>query len=117
VPANLEVFNRLLKNKNEVLSALTGADALAILEREKGRIDSIVSDINMPDMDGISFYKAVALKFSGLEKRIVFVTGGLFTPETIDFLKTIPNRCLEKPFDYEELLGILSQWTGFCAKV
>jgi two-component system, cell cycle sensor histidine kinase and response regulator CckA len=112
-PANLEIFNKLLKKNNEVLSALTGLDALGILEREKGRVDSIVSDINMPDMNGVAFYKNVAQQFPGLEKRIVFVTGGLFQPETIDFLKTVPNRCLAKPFDYKELLGILSPWTGF----
>ncbi len=114
-PANLEVLKRLLKNKHEVLSALTGLDALAILEREKGRVDSVVSDINMPDMDGISLYQKVTEKFPGLEKRMVFVTGGLFRQETRDFLETIPNHCLEKPFNYMELLKILSQWKGFSA--
>jgi len=116
-PANLEVFNRLLKKKNEVLSALTGLDALAILQREKGLVDSIVTDINMPDMDGVALYQRIAEKFPGLEKRVVFVTGGIFTPETKDFLKNLPNPCLEKPFDYVKILQILSPWKGLARKL
>ncbi len=77
-PANLEVLSRVLKKKNDVLSALTGVDALAILEREGGKVDAIVSDLNMPDMNGIDLYKVVSSKFPGLEKRFVFITGGLF---------------------------------------
>jgi PAS domain S-box-containing protein len=111
-PGNLEVLTRLLKKKNDVLSALTGLDALAILEREKGKVDSLVSDLNMPDMNGMNLYKNLAQKFPGLEKRIIFITGGIFTEELRDFLKTVPNRCLEKPLKFEDLQGAVSQWTG-----
>jgi len=115
-PANLEVLKHVLKKKSNVLSAMTGLDALAILEREGGKVDSIICDLNMPDMDGIAFYKAVSQKFPGLEKRFVFITGGLFMEESIEFLKSIPNTCLEKPFEFEDLLNSVSQWTGFSAK-
>ncbi len=111
-PATLEVLARMLKKKNDVLCALTGLDALAILEREGGRMDSIVSDINMPDMDGIALYHTVAQKFPGLEKKIIFITGGLFSEGSREFLKTVPNLCLEKPFKFEELLEAVSQWRG-----
>jgi PAS domain S-box-containing protein len=111
-PGNLEVLNRVLKKQNDVLSALTGLDALVILEREGGKVDAIVSDLNMPDMDGTALYKVVAEKFPGLEKRFIFITGGIFTAESREFLKTIPNPCLEKPFEFEDLLRAVSQWTG-----
>jgi CheY-like chemotaxis protein len=110
-PGNLEVLNRVLKKKNDILSALTGLDALAILEREKGRVDAIVSDLNMPDMDGMELYKTAAQKFPGLEKRFVFITGGLFMEESREFLKTVPNPCLEKPFPFEDLIKAVSRWT------
>ena len=110
-PGNLELLNRVLKKENEVLTALNGLDALGILEREKGRVDAIVSDFNMPDMNGEALYKNLAQKFPGLEKKIVFITGGLFTAEAGDFLASIPNPCLEKPFNFEDLLRTVSQWT------
>ena len=115
-PGNLEVMNKVLKKKNDVLSALTGLDAMAILEREKGRVDAIVSDINMPDMNGINLYKVTAQKFPGLERRIIFITGGVYTETSKNFLKTVPNLCLEKPFDFEELVRAVSQWTGAASK-
>ncbi len=116
-PGNLEVLNRVLKKKNDVLAALTGLDALAILEREKGRVDAIVTDLNMPDMNGMDIYKTVAVKFPGLEKRFVFITGGLFMEESRDFLKTVPNPCLEKPFEFEDLVTAVSRWTDDSTKV
>ncbi len=110
-PGNLELLNRVLKKENEVLTALNGLDALGILERENGQVDAIVSDFNMPDMNGEALYKNLAQKFPGLEKRIVFITGGLFTAEAGDFIASIPNPCLEKPFKFEDLLRTVSQWT------
>ncbi len=115
-PGNLEVLNRVLRKKNDVLSALTGLDALAILEREGGKVDAIVSDLNMPDMNGINLYKVVSQKFPGLEKRFVFITGGLYTEEARNFLKTVPNPFLEKPFEFEDLLKALTPWTGVSPK-
>lgn len=112
-PANLEILSKHLKKNNEVLSALTGLDALDILKREGGRVDSIVTDIHMPDMNGIGLYRAIARQFPGLEKRIVFVTGNPFSPETQEFFKTVSNPCLEKPFNHQELLDILASWKGF----
>src|SRR5262249_44379972 len=46
---------------NEVLEASNGAEALA--EVQKGSLDIVLSDINMPVMDGLEFLK----KLSGVE--------------------------------------------------
>jgi two-component system cell cycle sensor histidine kinase/response regulator CckA len=108
-PGNLEVLKRIFRKTNEVLTALTGLDALAILEREGNRVDAIITDINMPDMNGVDFFKIVVEKFPGFEKRVVFITGGGGTPEMMDFLKGISNTCLEKPFDFEDLLQAVSR--------
>jgi len=108
-PGNLDVLCKILKKCGLVISALSGLDAMGILEREKGEFEAILSDINMPDMDGMGLYKNVALKFPGLEKRIVFITGGIFSDDIKDFLKSIPNICLEKPFRIEEIRETVSR--------
>jgi PAS domain S-box-containing protein len=108
-PGNLEVLSRSLKKEYEVLSAMSGVEAMAILEKDGGRIDAIVSDINMPEMDGIALYHAVSQKFPRLEKKLVFITGGIFAEDVAAFLKSVPNVCIEKPFSHQDLRAAVAQ--------
>ena len=89
-PSNLEVMCKIFKKYDRVLSALSGLDAMGILEREAGNIEAILSDINMPDMNGVDLYKNVARKFPGLEKKIIFITGGIFSTTSKIFSKASP---------------------------
>lgn len=41
----------------EVIEAANGPDALTMLDRQE--VDLIITDVNMPDMDGISLVKAI----------------------------------------------------------
>jgi two-component system, cell cycle sensor histidine kinase and response regulator CckA len=108
-PSNLEVISRSLKKDYEVLSALSGMEAMAILEKGGDQVDVIVSDINMPEMDGMALYRTVALVFPGMEKKMVFITGGIFSDEVNRFMGSIPNYCLEKPFNQQDLRAAVSQ--------
>jgi hypothetical protein len=40
--------------------------------------------------------------------RIVFMTGGAFTPRAREFLARLPNLRLEKPFDLGHILAMVS---------
>ncbi len=40
---------------------------------------------------------------------MVFMTGGSFTPLSKEFLDSVPNRVVEKPFDLRELKKLLLQ--------
>jgi CheY-like chemotaxis protein len=56
----LEVLFRILKRENyELLTALSGTEAIALAERHSGRIDLLVTDYVMPEMHG----RQVAEKF------------------------------------------------------
>jgi CheY-like chemotaxis protein len=107
-PGNLEVISRALNKKHEVFLALSGEEAMEILKKEGDRLTAIVSDVNMPGMTGLTFYKLVARTYPGLEKRFVFITGGVFSEETRSFLQGLPNACLEKPFKFEDLLNAVA---------
>jgi two-component system cell cycle sensor histidine kinase/response regulator CckA len=65
--------------------------------------DVIFCDLMMPDTDGVDLHRYVAEKFPGLEKRMVFISGGAFTPRAQDFLARIDTPRLEKPFTHEDL--------------
>jgi two-component system cell cycle sensor histidine kinase/response regulator CckA len=65
---------RALKRQGyEVFEASTGIEALELVDREKGGIDIVVSDVVMPEMDGPTLLKALRLRFPDL--KVIFVSG------------------------------------------
>ena len=50
----------LARQGYEVLEAGTGVEALEVMEREKGKVDIVVSDVIMPEMDGPSCSRSCA---------------------------------------------------------
>jgi nitrogen-specific signal transduction histidine kinase len=63
-----------------------------------GAFECILCDLLMPDLSGQELYDLLRAEARGLERRIVFMTGGAFGPRARAFLAAVPNRCLEKPF-------------------
>jgi PAS domain S-box-containing protein len=88
----------LLAPMHEVVCTATAADALGRIAREE--FDTIFCDLMMPGVDGIELYRRLKAAQPGVEDRIVFMTGGAFTERAADFLSHVPNRRLEKPFDF-----------------
>jgi two-component system cell cycle sensor histidine kinase/response regulator CckA len=57
----------------EVLEAGTGAEALALMQREQRGVDLVVSDVIMPEMDGPTLLKE--LRKSKPDLKFIFVSG------------------------------------------
>ncbi len=57
----------------EVLQAADGIEALEIMEENDYRVDIVVSDVKMPEMDGPTLYKELRAKCPDL--KFVFVSG------------------------------------------
>jgi CheY-like chemotaxis protein len=69
------------------------------------RFDVILSDLMMPQMTGMDLFGELARRVPEAVPRVVFLTGGAFTPRARDFLEQVPNNRLEKPIDP----GLLAQ--------
>jgi DNA-binding NarL/FixJ family response regulator len=82
--------------EHEVI-ALTSARAAMLRVIAGERFDVILCDVMMPDFTGIDLYDGIAREAPHLVDRLVFVTGGAYTPDAIAFLERIPNLRLEKP--------------------
>jgi CheY-like chemotaxis protein len=68
----------------------------------------IISDIGMPKMSGLEFYRnAVALNPT-LKRQFMFVSGDV-APETRSFLQANHLLCLEKPFSLKRLAGLVRE--------
>ncbi len=65
---------RALKRQGyEVLEASSGVEALEIMAANEGRIDIVVSDVVMPEMDGPTM--AIELRKKNPDLKIIFVSG------------------------------------------
>jgi two-component system cell cycle sensor histidine kinase/response regulator CckA len=65
---------RALKRQGyKVLEAATGVEALEVMDKNKGKIDIVVSDVVMPEMDGPTLLKELRKKNPNL--KIIFVSG------------------------------------------
>ena len=89
----------------EVFTAHDGVEALAITERNE--IDVVVTDIQMPRLDGFSLI--AALRQRSLDTSVVIMTA-FDTPTERERAK-LPQvaACLEKPIDFSDLLQTLCQ--------
>ena len=65
---------RALKRQGyKVLEASTGVEALEVMEKHKGKIDIVVCDVVMPEMDGPTLLKE--LRKTNPDLKIIFVSG------------------------------------------
>jgi PAS domain S-box-containing protein len=103
------VIGTSLEAHHEVTLAEDGATALAFLETTT--FDAILCDMMMPGIDGREVHRRVAASHPGLERRIIFITGGTLRSELDQFLATAGNRCLMKPFTLEAVLAAVAEST------
>jgi len=71
--------------------------------------DIVFCDLMMPAMTGMDLHAVIAEKLPEQAERIVFVTGGAFTPAAQEFVSKVPNTVLEKPFDMKDLAAVLAR--------
>jgi CheY-like chemotaxis protein len=89
---------RLLGRRHEVVAAASGAEAQEILGTDRA-FDLLLFDLMMPGLTGMELHAWLAAQSPALAKRVVFLTGGAFTPSASEYLGRAGNLRLEKPFD------------------
>jgi CheY-like chemotaxis protein len=101
-PEIAQLFCEVLgRDRHEVLLARSGREALEMLDARK--IDLIVSDLRMPDLDGPGLHGELARRRPELAARMIFVTGDVLGPESAAFLERTGLPVLEKPIEPGEL--------------
>jgi signal transduction histidine kinase len=103
----LSALRRRLRRRYDVVTVLGGVEALALLD-EDSEFDSILCDLMMPRVDGKSFYDSIRRENPELAERIVFMSGGAFTPRLRKFAASVPNPVLQKPVSRDDLESMLA---------
>lgn len=100
---------RLLLDPHHLVVPVTSArEAMARIEAD-GPFDVIFCDLMMPFVGGADFYKELRASAPDMVERLVFMTGGVFSAQTNEFLESVPNACIEKPFDIGALLALINE--------
>ncbi len=99
---------RLRQDGHTVLEAQRGAAALAMLEQNE--VDLVLSDIMMPDMDGVELLRRVHERIPGIP--VILMTGA---PQLETALKAIEYGAfayLLKPFELSKLSVVVTRALG-----
>jgi two-component system cell cycle sensor histidine kinase/response regulator CckA len=99
-PAILRLAAHVLRSQGyRVLEAGCGAEALDVAERHDKPVDLLLTDIDMPGMDGVSLSREVCERWP--KTRVVFMSGGT-TADSVG-----GELFLSKPFALSELVAIV----------
>ncbi|MBV5329838.1 MAG: response regulator [Chlorobium sp.] len=94
------LIQALLERSGKIDVAHDGQQALQLIENKYYKL--IITDIDMPVMDGISLYKEVIDKYPKTCSRFLFITGDL-SPERQAFFDANQLRYLAKPMQIKTL--------------
>lgn len=108
-PAVLSALGRLLRGLPcEVVSARNGAHAVQLLAEHRPRIELVVSDMRMPEMDGLQLLTRVASEYPAI--RRILLTGYADLDTTISAINDGHiHYFLEKPWDDQQIRRLIEQ--------
>ena len=101
-----EILTRRLTQWGHEVEAAAGADA-ALEMMTASPADIVLCDVMIPEMSGAAIHAEIARRFPDYLSKLLFMTGGAFTVEARAFLEKVPNTCIPKPFDREQLLAAI----------
>lgn len=84
-------------------SPVSGLDEIA----QNGRIALVLTDLQMPETDGIEFLKSIKVQKSSIE--VVIMTGYGTIESAVKAVKAGANEYVTKPFDKDELLNAVGK--------
>ncbi len=92
----LQLLESLLSEYYDIVTAINGAKALDILKQK--RIDLVVSDVMMPEMDGLALCKNIKSDLVTSHVPVVLLTARAATEQLIEGLETGADSYITKPF-------------------
>lgn len=102
------ILERMLSREHEVTVASSGEEGKQILSAHTD-FDLILCDMMMPCMSGMDLHEWLTQAHPELARRVVFITGGTFTPKAKAYLQRVDNVRVEKPFDAANLISVVRE--------
>ena len=96
---------RLMLDGVDVVTSGDGADAMSALEKRQP--DVVVTDLDMPVMDGLELIQHIRRDASLRETPILLLTGTPDAPRAVEALTYPKVRCMKKPPRFDDLAPTL----------
>lgn len=91
----------------DVDTAPDGVVALARLAER--RYDVVLSDLRMPELDGLGLFRQVEARYPDVLRRFMFITGTSEHTDYHGFIDEVKVPVLTKPFDMMELFRLVQE--------
>ncbi len=104
-------LRRILGQPYETQATTSAPEALGML-RAGERFDLILCDLMMPELTGMELHQALKKFAPDQADRMIFLTGGAFTPSARAFLDETHNLRVDKPFNKEALRALVAERLG-----
>ena len=101
------VARAIAMDGHTIVTAEDGAEALEILSNEQGTFDLLLTDIQMPIMDGIALALTAARDFPDV--TILLMTGFADQRERASGLDAIVHDVVTKPFSVADIRGAVAR--------
>jgi two-component system NtrC family sensor kinase len=105
IPIASMVASILRDDGYEVDLACNGQRALEMIGVQDYSV--ILTDLRMPELDGVALYRALEQRQPDLLRRLIVITGTSGHPEYETFLEKTRLPYLEKPFSLHVLLALV----------
>ncbi|WP_455587075.1 hybrid sensor histidine kinase/response regulator transcription factor [Bacteroides sp.] len=102
----LQLMTKLLKSDYNVYTACTGKEGIAIIESQD--VDLIVSDIMMPEMDGLEFCRYVKGHFDTSHIPVILLTAKNQEEDRVEAYEAGAEAFISKPFNLSVLHARIS---------
>jgi len=99
---------RLLGADHDVIVYTLASEALSRIAAGD-RFDALLVDVMMPEMTGFEFTDELSRAAPELVRRVIYATGGAFTPRTQLLLEQSSHPKLTKPFEANRLHQLVNQ--------
>lgn len=104
----LVIGKALSSEQYDLETANSARKAVQMLAR--GDYDVVISDIRMPDFDGKQLFEFLDEHLPEQKERVIFLTGDMGNPKTLEFLQQVKRPYLAKPVDLPRLMEMVRQF-------
>jgi PAS domain S-box-containing protein len=107
-PRVAQALERMLHTDYDLTLVSCGASAIDHVTAG-ARYDAIITDVMMPNMTGIELFDRLESLAPDQAHRMIFLTGGVFTPQTQARLEAAGNPQLQKPVGAQDLRACVAK--------
>ncbi len=91
----------------DVTAAGSGQEALTMMSERD--FDVVICDLVMPDLDGVDVHDALSSVKPDLLDRVIYTSGGAYTPRTANFVAKNDILFVEKPVHPKRLVRMIEE--------